>query len=44
MNTVEIADLCWDEQELRDVLIAFVRLFHRLPSRTDLETFRDIAS
>lgn len=39
MNTREIAQIDWDEQELRDCLTAFVRLFHRFPSQDDLEQF-----
>lgn len=39
MNTEEIWELDWDEQEIADLVTAFVRLFHRLPSRYDLEAF-----
>ena len=39
MNTREIAQISWDEQELEECLAAFVRLFHRLPSQDDLEEF-----
>lgn len=39
MNTREIAQIDWDEQELGECLTAFVRLFHRFPSQDDLEQF-----
>ena len=39
MNTREMAEIGWDEQELTACLAAFVRQFHRLPSQDDLERF-----
>jgi hypothetical protein len=40
MNTRDIEELDWGEQELGDVFITFVRRHRRLPSRTDLERLR----
>ncbi len=39
MNTREIAQIDWDETELGECLIEFVRLFHKFPSLADLEQF-----
>jgi hypothetical protein len=40
MNTIELAELEWSERELEELVTAFVRAFHRLPSRADLEQYR----
>jgi hypothetical protein len=40
MNTIELAELEWSETELEELVAAFVRTYHRLPSRTDLEQYR----
>lgn len=40
MNTDEIAELDGDDLELKELVAAFVREFHRLPSRSDLESAR----
>lgn len=39
MNTDDIARLDYDEKELAEVVIAFVRLFRRLPSGVELSQF-----
>jgi hypothetical protein len=40
MNTIELEELAWSERELEELVTAFVRAFHRLPSRADLEQYR----
>lgn len=40
MNSRDIEELGWGEQELGEVFTAFVRRHRRMPSRYELERFR----
>jgi hypothetical protein len=40
MNTKELSQITWGEEELRGLVTEFVRQYGRTPSLSDLEQFR----
>jgi hypothetical protein len=40
MNTRELSQISWAEEELRGLVTGFVRQYGRTPSLSDLEEFR----